>query len=164
MAYSEVKNSIIFHKNFRNIFEVAEDWKIRIFRKFQKYHVKFEFLFSRKNCSDSNSDSNIQFLVRENVKVLKRRFFSQKIGIDMKMIESRITSETCHWSLVNFINDKRTNFLYEHHVLAAFSSYMYVEKWRSYEKFVCKMLIKLTTGLLLTVIYKTYFLKKLVIL
>ncbi len=30
--------------------------------------------------------------------------------------------------LVNFINVKRTNFLYERHVLAAFSSYMYVEK------------------------------------
>jgi hypothetical protein len=45
---------------------------------------------------------------------------------------------------VNFINVKRTNFLYEHHVLAAFSTYMYIEKQRSYEKFIRKMLMKLT--------------------
>jgi len=40
------------------------------------------------------------------------------------------------FSVVNFINVKRTNFLYKCRVLAAFSSYMYVEKRRSYEKFV----------------------------
>jgi len=45
---------------------------------------------------------------------------------------------------VNFINIKRTNFSYEHHISAAFSSYMYIEKWRSHKKFVRKMLIKLT--------------------
>ena len=43
---------------------------------------------------------------------------------------------------INFINV--TNFLYERHVLAAFSTYMYVEKRRLYEKFVRKMLVKLT--------------------
>jgi len=35
-------------------------------------------------------------------------------------------------------------FLYARHVLAAFSSYMYVEKQRSVEKFVRTMLMKLT--------------------
>jgi len=45
---------------------------------------------------------------------------------------------------VNFINVKRTNFSYERHVLAAFSTYMFVEKRRSYEKCVRKMLMKLT--------------------
>ncbi len=46
-------------------------------------------------------------------------------------------------TVVNFINVKCTKKLYEHHVLAAFSSYMYVEKRRSYEKFERKMLMKL---------------------
>ncbi len=45
--------------------------------------------------------------------------------------------------VVNFINVKRTNFLYEHGILAAFSSYMYVEKRLSYKKFVRKMFVKL---------------------
>jgi len=44
---------------------------------------------------------------------------------------------------VNFINVKRTNFSYECRISAAFSSYMYTEKRRSYKKFVCKMLMKL---------------------
>ncbi len=35
-------------------------------------------------------------------------------------------------------------FLYERRVSAAFFSYMYVEKQRLYEKFVHKMLMKLT--------------------
>ncbi len=43
---------------------------------------------------------------------------------------------------LNFINIKRTNFSYKCCVLAAFSSYMYVEKQRSYKKFVSKMLMK----------------------
>jgi len=46
--------------------------------------------------------------------------------------------------LVNFINGKRTNYLYERYVSAAFFSYMYVEKQCLYEKFVHKMLMKLT--------------------
>jgi len=50
----------------------------------------------------------------------------------------------CNKPVVNFINVKCTNFLYERRVSAAFSSYMYEEKWRSYEKFVRKMLMKLT--------------------
>jgi len=50
---------------------------------------------------------------------------------------------------VNFINVKRTNFLYEHHILAAFSSYMYIEKQGSFEKFVHKMLMKLTPAKLI---------------
>ncbi len=45
---------------------------------------------------------------------------------------------------VNFINVKCTNFSYERHVLAAFSTYMYVEKRGLYEKCVHKMLMKLT--------------------
>jgi len=49
-------------------------------------------------------------------------------------------------SVVNFINFKCTNFLYKRRVSAAFSSYMYVEKQCSYEKFVHKMLMKLTHG------------------
>jgi len=47
---------------------------------------------------------------------------------------------------VNFINVKRTNFFYERRVSAAFSSYMYVEKRRLYEKFVRLTLMKLTLG------------------
>jgi len=47
---------------------------------------------------------------------------------------------------VNFINIKRTNFLYNCRVSAAFSSYMYVEKQRSYEKFVRLSLMKFTTA------------------
>jgi hypothetical protein len=43
---------------------------------------------------------------------------------------------------VNFINVKRERFSYKHH----FSSYMYVKKWRSYEKFVRLTLMKLTTA------------------
>ncbi len=35
--------------------------------------------------------------------------------------------------VVNFINVKRRNFSYKHCVSAAFSSYMYTEKQRSYE-------------------------------
>jgi len=50
---------------------------------------------------------------------------------------------------VNFINILRARFSYEHHVSAAFYSYMYVEKRRSYKKFVRIMLKKLTTGLTL---------------
>ncbi len=46
--------------------------------------------------------------------------------------------------VVNFINVKRTNFSYEHCVLAAFSSYMYIEKRRSYKKCVRVTLMKLT--------------------
>jgi len=46
--------------------------------------------------------------------------------------------------IVNFINDKRTNFSYECHISAAFSCYMNVEKQCSYEKCVRKMLMKLT--------------------
>jgi len=49
-------------------------------------------------------------------------------------------------SVVNYINVKLTNFLYERRVLAAFSSYMYVKKRRLYEKIVRKMLMKLTAG------------------
>jgi hypothetical protein len=52
----------------------------------------------------------------------------------------------CLTTVVNFINVKRTIFLYERRILAAFSSYIYVEKRRSYKKFVRKMLIKLTTA------------------
>ncbi len=48
--------------------------------------------------------------------------------------------------VVIFINVKSTNFLYKRCVLAAFSSYMYVKKRRSYEKFVRKILMKLTPG------------------
>jgi len=48
---------------------------------------------------------------------------------------------------VNFINVKRTNFSYKRRILAAFSSYMYVEKLRSYENFVHKMLMKCSTQL-----------------
>jgi len=48
--------------------------------------------------------------------------------------------------VVNFIIVKRTNFSYERHISAAFSSYDYIEKLRSYEKFVRKMLMKLTPG------------------
>jgi len=44
--------------------------------------------------------------------------------------------------VVNFINVKRTNFSYEHRISAASSSYMYVEKRRSYEKFVRLTLMK----------------------
>ncbi len=49
-------------------------------------------------------------------------------------------------SVVNFINVKRTYFSYEHCVLAALTSHMYVGKRHSYKKFVCKMLMKLTPG------------------
>jgi len=45
---------------------------------------------------------------------------------------------------LNFINVLRTNFSYECQISAAFSSYMYVEKQRSYEKFVRLTLMKLT--------------------
>ncbi len=51
-----------------------------------------------------------------------------------------------HCSVVNYINVKCTNFSYKCCVLAAFSSYMYKEKQRSYKKFVRKMLMKLTPG------------------
>jgi len=47
---------------------------------------------------------------------------------------------------VNFINIKRANFSYETSFWQLFSSYMYVKKLRSYEKFVRLMLMKLTTG------------------
>jgi len=46
---------------------------------------------------------------------------------------------------VNFINIKSTNFSYKCRVVATFSSYMHVEKRCSYKKFVCKMLMRLTT-------------------
>jgi len=46
---------------------------------------------------------------------------------------------------VNFINIIRTNFSYETLFQQLFSSYMYVKKRHSYEKFVRKMLMKLTT-------------------
>jgi len=45
-------------------------------------------------------------------------------------------------TVVNFINVKRTNFLYKRRISAAFSSCMYVEKQHSYKKFVRKMLMK----------------------
>jgi len=48
---------------------------------------------------------------------------------------------------VNFINVKCTHFSYKCRVSAAFSSYMYNEKRRSYEKFVHLMWMKLTTVL-----------------
>jgi len=41
----------------------------------------------------------------------------------MSRIQSRVSQPA-----VNFINVKRTNFSYEHRILAAFSSYMYIEK------------------------------------
>jgi len=47
---------------------------------------------------------------------------------------------------VNFINVKWANFSYEHCILAAFFSYMYVEKRCSYEKFARLTLMKLTPG------------------
>jgi len=47
---------------------------------------------------------------------------------------------------VNFINDFRAHFSYESYVLEAFSCYMYVKKWRSYEKLVRLTLMKLTAG------------------
>jgi len=46
---------------------------------------------------------------------------------------------------VNFINVKRTKNSYERCISAAFSSYMYVEKRRSYEIFVRITLMKLAT-------------------
>ncbi len=49
---------------------------------------------------------------------------------------------------VNFINFKRTNFLYEMSFWQLFSSDMYVKN----EKFVRLMLIKFTTALLVIVI------------
>jgi len=61
------------------------------------------------------------------------------------MISFRLgSSYSSFWPAVNFINVKRTNFSYERCVLAAFSSYMYIEKRHSYKKFVRKMLMKLT--------------------
>jgi len=65
-----------------------------------------------------------------------------------------------HTSGVNFINVKRTNFLYECRVLAAFSSYMYVEKRHLYEKLVRKMLMKLTPGVNFINILRTSFLNE----
>ncbi len=68
-------------------------------------------------------------------------FLANNIGAKAayKMLVKLIT-------VVNFINVKGTNFSYERCVLAAFSSYMYIEKRRSYEIFVRKMLMKLTPG------------------
>ncbi len=43
---------------------------------------------------------------------------------------------------INFINIIRTNFSYETSFQQHFSSYMYVKKRHSYEKFVRKMLMK----------------------
>jgi len=63
----------------------------------------------------------------------------------VSLAESSTCIKAALHAVVNFINTKRTNFSYERHVLAAFSSYMYVEKWHSYETFVCK-LMKLTPG------------------
>ncbi len=51
---------------------------------------------------------------------------------------------------VNFINTLRTNFLYETLFWQLFSSYKYVNKRHSYEKFVHLMLMKLTMGGFLT--------------
>jgi len=45
---------------------------------------------------------------------------------------------------VNFINVFRANFKVQASFQQLFSSYMYVEKQRLYEKFVRKMLMKLT--------------------
>jgi len=45
---------------------------------------------------------------------------------------------------VNLINVKRANFSYKCCILAAFSSYIYIKKRCLYEKFVHKMLMKLT--------------------
>jgi len=61
---------------------------------------------------------------------------------------------------VNFINIKCTKNSYECRISASFSSYMYVEKWRSYEIFVCITLMKLTTGVNFTNILKAAFLNK----
>ena len=56
-------------------------------------------------------------------------------------------------SSVNFINVKRTNFSYEHCFGSFFSSYMYIEKWHSYKKFVRKMLMKLTPSGIIKALY-----------
>ncbi len=62
-----------------------------------------------------------------------------------------------HSPRVNFINDIHTNFSYERRVSADFSSYMYVEKWCLYKKFVRKMLMKLTPRDNFTNIYSPKF-------
>ncbi len=62
--------------------------------------------------------------------------------------ENLSKSKENNFAVVNFINVKRTNFSYERRVSAAFSSYTYVEKRRSYGKFVLKMLMKLTPGVM----------------
>jgi hypothetical protein len=73
---------------------------------------------------------------------------SQVISVFLCFWDLRAACKTLVKSIpeVNFINIKRTNFSYKCHVLEAFSSYMYVEKRHLYEKFVCKMLMKLTPG------------------
>ncbi len=54
--------------------------------------------------------------------------------------------EILHSPGVNFINIKRANFLYETSFWQLFSSYMYMKKWRLFEKFVRLRLMKLTPG------------------
>jgi len=67
-----------------------------------------------------------------------------KKDVEHRKVDCFLILNANDYPVVNFITVKRTIFSYEHCVLAAFSSYMYVEKWCSYEKFVRKMLMKLT--------------------
>jgi hypothetical protein len=66
---------------------------------------------------------------------LHRRGFSQAIGNLPAFVLKG----------VNFINVKRANFLYERR-FGSFFLVTYVETRRSYEKFVCLTLMKLTKG------------------
>jgi len=62
------------------------------------------------------------------------------------MFSFSLKSTENEYTGVNFINVKCTKNSYERRISAAFSSYMYVEKRRSYEIFVRITLMKLTTG------------------
>jgi len=108
-----------------------------------------------KKCS-SKLFPNLQFcylLPKIFVKMSKDHFVfvtrTVKLEIHLDINGNRDWSDICNSTLqaaVNFINNLRTNFSYETSFRQLFSRYMYVKKQRSYEKFVRKMLMKLTPG------------------
>jgi len=91
-------------------------------------------------------------------------FYNANLPLDNEHLSTTATDVWSQgWLLcsgVNFINVKHTNFLYERH----FGSLYYVHvtrkklpKRRSYEKFACLMLMKLTEGVNSVNIHKTNF-------
>jgi len=109
------------------------------------------FAFNLKDCFSLHSHSFSIIFETLLYRLLGIFTFQSSTLLEIRFnLDWAVIPKVCYadhwWSSVNFINIKRTNFLSETLFRQLFSSYMYVKKRRSYEKFVHLTLMKLTAA------------------